>query len=99
MWGIVTPQEAKDIIQLQIADLNITEPKNLEEQALSLVGRDVYEKLIKGYTEKQWGRDCKDLPALSSNVCRYVLLMTTIILMTAIGESRSVDTQPSLKKC
>lgn len=53
MWGIVTPQEAKDIIQLQIADLNITEPKNLEEQALSLVGRDVYEKLIKGYTEKQ----------------------------------------------
>ncbi len=62
MWGIVTPQEAKDIIQLQIADLNITEPKNLEEQALSLVGRDVYEKLIKGYTEKQWGRDCKELP-------------------------------------
>ena len=62
MWGIVTPQEAKDIIQSQIADLNITEPKNLEEQALSLVGRDVYEKLIKGYTEKQWGRDCKELP-------------------------------------
>lgn len=63
MWGIVTPQEAKDIIAGQIADLNITEPKNLEEQALSLVGRDVYEKLIKGYTEKQWGRDCKDLPS------------------------------------
>ena len=63
MWGIVTPQEAKDIIQLQIADLNITEPKNLEEQALSLVGRDVYEKLIKGYTEKQWGRKCTELPA------------------------------------
>lgn len=63
MWGIVTPQEAKDVIAGQIADLNITEPKNLEEQALSLVGRDVYEKLIKGYTEKQWGRDCKDLPS------------------------------------
>lgn len=63
MWGIVTPQEAKDIIAAQIADLNITEPKNLEEQALSLVGRDVYEKLVKGYTEKQWGRDCKELPA------------------------------------
>ena len=63
MWGITTPQEAKDIIASQIADLNIKEPKNLEEQALSLVGRDVYEKLIKGYTEKQWGRDCKDLPA------------------------------------
>ena len=63
MWGIKTPAEAKAKIAEQIADLNITEPKNLEEQALSLVGRDVYEKLIKGYTEKQWGRDCKDLPA------------------------------------
>lgn len=63
MWNIKTPAEAKAIIASQIADLHITEPKNLEEQALSLVGRDVYEKLIKGYTEKQWGRDCKDLPA------------------------------------
>lgn len=63
MWGISTPQEAKKIIAAQIADLNITEPENLEEQALSLVGRDVYEKLIKGYTEKQWGRDCRELPA------------------------------------
>lgn len=63
MWGISTPQEAKKIIASQIADLNITEPENLEEQALSLVGRDVYEKLIKGYTEKQWGRDCRELPA------------------------------------
>ena len=63
MWGISTPQEAKEIIASQIADLNITEPENLEEQALSLVGRDVYEKLIKGYTEKQWGRDCRELPA------------------------------------
>ena len=63
MWNIATPQEAKDLIASQIADLNITEPKNLEEQALSLVGKDVYEKLIKGYTEKQWGRDCKDLPS------------------------------------
>lgn len=63
MWGIVTPKEAKDIIASQIADLNITEPSNLEEQALSLVGKDVYEKLVKGYTEKQWGRDCKELPA------------------------------------
>lgn len=63
MWNIRTPQEAKDIIAAQIADLNITEPANLEEQALSLVGKDVYEKLVKGYTEKQWGRDCKELPA------------------------------------
>ena len=63
MWGVRTPQEAKDEIARQIADLHITEPKNLEEQALSLVGTDVYEKLIKGYTQKQWGRECKDLPA------------------------------------
>lgn len=63
MWNIRTPQEAKEKIAEQIAELSITEPKNLEEQALSLAGRDVYEKLVKGYTEKQWGRDCKDLPA------------------------------------
>ncbi len=63
MWGIRTPAEAKKIIADQIADLHIGEPKNLEEQALSLVGRDVYEKLVKGYTEKQWGRKCTELPA------------------------------------
>lgn len=63
MWGIKTPAEARAKIEEQIRELNITEPKNLEEQALSLVGRDVYEKLIKGYTEKQWARDCRDLPA------------------------------------
>ena len=63
LWGIRTPAEARAKIAEQIADLHITDPQNLEEQALSLVGRDVYEKLIKGYTEKQWGRDCKDLPA------------------------------------
>jgi UDP-galactopyranose mutase len=63
MWNIRTPQEAKDIIASQIAELGITEPQNLEEQALSLAGKDVYEKLVKGYTEKQWGRDCKELPA------------------------------------
>ena len=63
LWGVKTPQEAKDRIAAQIADLHITEPKNLEEQAISLVGRDIFEKLVKGYTEKQWGRDCKELPA------------------------------------
>lgn len=63
MWGITTPAQAKEIISEQIAALNITEPKNLEEQAISLVGRDVYEKLVKGYTEKQWGRKCSELPA------------------------------------
>ncbi len=63
MWNIRTPREAKEKIAAQVAETGITEPKNLEEQGLSLVGRDVFEKLVKGYTEKQWGRDCKDLPA------------------------------------
>lgn len=63
MFGIKTPAEAKAKIQEEIEELGITEPKNLEEQALSLAGRSVYEKLVKGYTEKQWGRDCKELPA------------------------------------
>ena len=63
MWNIKTPQEAKNIIEAQKKELNITEPANLEEQALSLVGHDVYEKLIKGYTEKQWARPCTELPA------------------------------------
>ena len=63
LWGVRTPAEAQAKIREQVESLHITEPKNLEEQALSLVGRDVYEKLVKGYTEKQWGRDCKDLPA------------------------------------
>lgn len=63
MWNIKTPKEAREHIDAQIADLHITESKNLEEQALSLVGRDIYEKLVKGYTEKQWGRDCKELPS------------------------------------
>ena len=62
MWGVVTPKEAASIIEDQRKEI-IGEPKNLEEQAITLVGRDIYEKLIKGYTEKQWGRDCKDLPA------------------------------------
>jgi UDP-galactopyranose mutase len=62
MWGVVTPQEAAAKIEEQRLAAGITEPKNLEEQAISLVGTDIYEKLVKGYTEKQWGRDCKDLP-------------------------------------
>ena len=63
MWGVVTPEEAKKKIDEQKRAAGITEPKNLEEQAISLVGTDIYEKLVKGYTEKQWGRDCKDLPS------------------------------------
>lgn len=63
MWNIRTPKQAREIINSQIKNLNLGEPKNLEEQALKLVGKDVYEKLIKGYTEKQWGRKCTELPA------------------------------------
>jgi len=63
LWGIKTPAEAKAKIEEQIAELAVDEPQNLEEQALKLAGRDVYEKLVKGYTEKQWGRDCRELPA------------------------------------
>ncbi len=62
MWGVVTPEEAAAKIEDQKREIT-GEPKNLEEQAISLVGRDIYEKLVKGYTEKQWGRDCKELPA------------------------------------
>lgn len=62
MWGVVTPEEAAAKIEEQRQEIT-GEPQNLEEQAISLVGRDIYEKLVKGYTEKQWGRDCKELPA------------------------------------
>ena len=63
MWGVITPDEARAKIEEQRAAAEITEPKNLEEQAISLVGTDIYEKLIKGYTEKQWGRPCTELPS------------------------------------
>ena len=63
MWGVVTPQEAAERIEQQRKEAGITEPKNLEEQAISLVGTDIYEKLIKGYTQKQWGRPCNELPS------------------------------------
>ncbi|MBQ6811836.1 MAG: NAD(P)-binding protein, partial [Agathobacter sp.] len=63
MWGVITPEEAAEKIEEQKKAAGITEPKNLEEQAISLVGTDIYEKLVKGYTEKQWGRPCHELPA------------------------------------
>ena len=63
MWGVKTPEEAKAKIDEQKAESNIENPKNLEEQAISLIGKDIYEKLVKGYTEKQWGRKCDELPA------------------------------------
>ena len=73
MWGIRTPAEARAKIAEQVAALNITQPRNLEEQALSLVGTDVYTKLVKEYTEKQWGRDCRELPAfiIKRLPCRF----------------------------
>jgi len=67
LWGVITPQEAKKKIENQIKELNTLNPKNLEEQAISLVGIDIYEKLIKGYTEKQWGKECKELPSFIIN--------------------------------
>ena len=63
MWGVTTPQEAAAEIESQRRRAGITEPRNLEEQAISLVGRDIYEKIVKGYTEKQWGRPCTELPS------------------------------------
>ncbi len=63
MWGVTTPKEAKAKIEEQKAEAGIIEPQNLEEQAISLIGKDIYEKLIKGYTEKQWGRKCTELPS------------------------------------
>ena len=63
LWGVITPEQAKEKIRSQREEAGITEPKNLEEQAISLVGTDIYEVLIKGYTEKQWGRRCSELPA------------------------------------
>ena len=63
MWGVKTPDEAKNMIEKQKAESKIENPQNLEEQAISLIGKDIYEKLVKGYTEKQWGRKCSELPA------------------------------------
>lgn len=63
LWGVITPDQAKEVIHKQIKESGITKPKNLEEQAISLVGKDIYEKLVKGYTEKQWGQSAKDLPS------------------------------------
>lgn len=63
LWGVITPEEAKAKIAEQVKEAGITEPKNLEEQAISMVGKDIYEKLIKGYTGKQWGRPCEELPS------------------------------------
>ena len=87
MWGIRTPEEAKTIIEEQRKAVP-GEPKNLEEQAIKLVGKDIYEKLVKGYTEKQWGRDCSELPSFIIKRLPVRLRMTTTISMTFIREFR-----------
>ena len=93
MWGVVTPEEAAAKIEEQKKEIT-GEPKNLEEQAISLVGRDIYEKLVKGYTEKQWGRDCKDLPAF---IIKRLPVRLTIILMLYIREFQWVYIQRWLR--
>ena len=106
MWGVKTPQEAKAKIEEQKAEFKIENPKNLEEQAISLIGKDIYEKLVKGYTEKQWGRNCRDLPAfiIKRLPVRYTfdnnyfndLYHTS---MTSTKEYLSADTPQSSKRC
>ena len=88
MWGIRTPGEAKAIIEKQRKETGITEPKNLEEQALFLGGRDIYEKLIKGYTESNGEESVRSFRHLSSGVCRFGLFMIIIISMTVIRAFR-----------
>ncbi len=99
MWGIRTPQEAKDIIEKQKAEYDIDEPKNLEEQALSLAGKDVYEKLVKGYTEKQWEETVQNFRHSSSRDCRCALLMTTTTLTTVSRVSQWAVIHRSLRRC
>ena len=78
MWGVTTPEEAAEKIDEQRKAAGITDPQNLEEQAISLVGTDIYHKLIKGYTEKQWGRDCKNLPVF---IIKCAMISFVIFLM------------------
>ena len=85
LWGdVITPEDARRKIEMQKEELHGKTPENLEEQAISLVGRDIYEKLVKGYTEKQWGKDCKELPLLS--VFLYDLRLIIITLRIVIKE-------------
>ncbi len=98
LWGVRTPAEAKAKIQEQIARMHITHPKNLEEQALALVGQDVYEKLVEGYTRKQWGRSVKICRHLSSKDCLCVIPMIITISKILIRESPKVDIHRIVKK-
>ena len=88
MWGVVTPEEAAAKIEEQRQAAGITEPKNLEEQAISLVGTDIYEKLINGYTQKQWGRPCTELPSFIIRRLPVRLTFDNNYSMRCIRESR-----------
>ena len=99
MWNIRTPQEAKEIIEKQRKETGITDPQNLEEQALFLGGRDIYEKLIKGYTEKQGEESVQNFRHLLSNVCHSALFTIITISMTDIREFRLAVIQQSLRRC
>ena len=97
LWGVKTPAEAKAKIQEQISRMHITHPKNLEEQALALVGQDVYEKLVEGYTRKQWAESVRIFLHLLSNVCRFATFMITITLKILIRGFQWVDIPRSLR--
>ena len=99
MWGVVTPAEAKAKIEEQKREAGITDPKNLEEQAISLVGTDIYEKLIKGYTGKQWGRPCTELPAFIIKRLPVRLPTTTTISTRCIRASPMAAIPPWWKRC
>ena len=92
-------KKSKDKIAEQTADMKDVEPKNLEEQAIKLIGPDIYEKLIKGYTEKQWGRSATDLPPFIIKRLPVRLTLITTTLMTVTKEFQSVVTTSSLKIC
>lgn len=94
IWDdVFTPEDAKRRIEEERQEMAGKEPKNLEEQAISLVGRSIYEKLIKGYTEKQWHRDCAEFPPILLNAFRYVLFTIIITSMIAIRASRLAATR------
>ena len=97
LWGVKTPAEAQAKVQEQIARMHITHPRNLEEQALALVGQDVYEKLVEGYTRKQWEENVRIFRRLSLNVFLFATHMTTITLKIRIRVFRKADIQESSK--
>ena len=99
MWGVVTPAQAEAKIEEQRKAAGITHPRNLEEQAISLVGTDIYEKLVKGYTEKQWGRPVQSFRPLSSSASQCVLHLTTIISTLCTRESPWADIRGWLPAC